>query len=39
MLHIWMGRANTGKSARVLEQIRERVEAELGDDIVVRIQF
>lgn len=23
MLHIWMGRANTGKSARVLEQIRE----------------
>ena len=24
MLHIWMGRANTGKSARVLEQIRER---------------
>ena len=24
MFHIWMGRANTGKSARVLEQIRER---------------
>ncbi|MDE7243771.1 MAG: PD-(D/E)XK nuclease family protein [Oscillospiraceae bacterium] len=26
MLEIWMGRANTGKSARVLRQIRERKE-------------